>query len=84
MDSSEIAALVGDGNARVSVSYGMADKNFGSGFDAHVSVSLTCDQSQGAIGFAYEAASDVASEMISEAIDRARELWQEYGDGDGA
>jgi hypothetical protein len=81
MSSNEIADLVGDGNAKVSVSFGMADKDYGTGFDAHVTVSLTCDQQADIIGFAYEAASEVASDMIREAALQAKELWEEREDG---
>ena len=78
MSTEEISELVGDANAKVSVSYGIADKDFGNGFDAHVSISLSCDQDREIIGFAYEAASDVAEETMRNAISRAKELYEEY------
>ena len=79
MGQDEVHHLVGDGHAKVSVSFGMSDKDFGSGFDAHVSVSLTCDQEEGVIGFAYSAASDLAAEICKDAFHRAKELYQESG-----
>lgn len=81
MSANEISDLVGDANARISVSYGMSDKDYGNGFDAHVSVSLSCDQEEAIIGFAYEAASGVAQEKMRDAILKAKELYDEYEDG---
>ena len=78
MSVKEISDLVGDARAKVSVSYGMSDKDFGNGFDAHVSVSLSCDQDEDIIGFAYEAASVVAQEMVQEAILEAKGLYEKY------
>ena len=75
MPLEDIKALIGDGAAKVSVSMGMSDKDYGNGFDVHVSVSLTCDQDRDVVGFAYEAASDIASDIISDAKERVRELW---------
>jgi hypothetical protein len=78
MATSEIKDFIGDAGARISVSLGMSDKNYGTGFDAHVSVTLTCDQDADVIGFAHEAASEIVAEKILEVMDVARELWSEY------
>jgi hypothetical protein len=78
MESDEISALIGDGNARVNVSLGMSDKSYGTGFDAHVSISLTCDQESAIIGVAYEFASEIAKEKLSEVMEQAKEMWKEY------
>jgi len=77
MGTDEVQDLLGDGNAKVSVSFGMSDKDYGRGFDAHISVSLTCDQDRGVIEFAYEAASDLASDMCAEAFQKAKDMYQE-------
>ena len=76
MPANEIHNLVGNGDAKVSVSMGVAEKDFGNGFDVHVSVTLTCEQDDDIIGFAYEAASDIASKMIIDSKTRAQELWE--------
>lgn len=81
MSAKEISDLVGDGKAKVTVSYGMSDKDFGNGFDAHVSVSLSCDQDADIIGFAYESASEVAQDMMRESFSAAKELYDEYKNG---
>jgi len=44
---------------------------------------LSCDQDREIIGFAYEAASDVAEETMRNAISRAKELYEEYQKGGG-
>jgi len=80
MPSEDIKALVGDGEARVSVSFGMSDKDYGRGFDVHASVTLTCDQDYDVIGFAYEAATDIASTIMADAKERAREVWEDHID----
>jgi hypothetical protein len=81
MDAEDIRDLIGDGNARVSLSLGMADKDFGSGYDVHVTVSLTCDQHRRVILLAYEAAGDIVSDMVLEARERAEALWEEAKEG---
>lgn len=73
----EVADLVGTGDAKVSLSFGMADKEFGSGYDVHVSVTLSCEQDPEVIRFAYVAASEIISEVILEANERAKELWEQ-------
>ena len=75
MPNGDIKDLVGDGEAKVSVSMGMSNKDFGNGFDVHVSVSLTCEQDNDIVGFAYEAASDIVMSLIEDAKERAQELW---------
>jgi hypothetical protein len=75
MPTEDIKALVGDGEARVSVSMGMSNKDYGNGFDIHVSVSLTCDQNPDILGFAYEAATDILAGLVLDAKYRAQELW---------
>ena len=77
MSGDEVQDMVGDGNAKVSVSFGMSDKDFGNGFDAHISISLTCDQDREMIEFAYEAASDLAAEMCAGAFQKAKDLYKE-------
>ncbi len=60
----QLKALVGDGQARVSVGRDLANKDFGNGGGVLVNVTLTCDQSQGAInaaiGLAYQIADGAA------------------------
>jgi len=75
MSSDDIKALVGDGQAKVSISMGLSDKDYGSGFDVHVSVSLTCDQDAEVIGLAYESATEVVEGLIFDARERAQEIW---------
>ena len=81
MSKDEIADLVGDGNAKVTVSFGMSDKDYGTGFDAHVSVSLACDQNVEIVGFAYESASLLAGDMIKDAVSQAKTRFEQYEEG---
>lgn len=78
MSAEEVSDLVGDGNARVSVSFGMADKEFGRGFDAHVTVSLACDQTDEMLEIARLSASGHALEMMQSVMDEAKDLWEAY------
>ncbi len=80
MSDSEIPSLVGDGKAKVSVSVGIADKDFGSGFDAHVSISLTCNQDSITICRAYDAAADVLDDLMDDAKARAEDIWRTHVD----
>ena len=77
MDSDEIKDLVGDARAKVSVSLGMSEKDYGNGFDAMVSVTLTCDQDREIIGFAYSVASDLAQEICEDAYSKAQTMYNE-------
>lgn len=78
MTPEEVSDLVGDENARVSVSFGMADKEFGRGFDAHVTVSLTCHQADEVLELARISASGHAMAMMDSVMEEARDLWEAY------
>ncbi len=58
--------LLGDANARVSVSADMALKDFGSGAGAMVTVTLSCNQDQTSIDKAIALAGEMAREYCSE------------------
>jgi len=77
MSSDEAANLVGDGNARVSASLDMADKNYGRGFSAHVTVSLTVNQDVVSIKEGYNLCSELCAEMVKDAVDVAGAAWKE-------
>lgn len=71
--------LIGEGDARVSVSYNLKDGEFGRGFGAHVSVSLVCDQRQSSVRNAYDHASELAEDFTNEAFARAKDMADEHG-----
>lgn len=56
----EYRALIGDGQARVSVSRDLSEKDYGNGGGVQVTVSLTCDQSQAALNQAIVLAHQLA------------------------
>lgn len=73
-------ALIGDGQAKVSVGRDIAEKDYGNGGGVFVNVTLTCDQSQAALNqaiqFAYQLAdgavwhyqSQVKQELLNRGI----------------
>lgn len=70
--------LIGDGKARVAVSAGVGIKDFGTGADASVTVSLTCNQDQQtinkAIGLAAQTAQQAAAYYQSQGAAQAKQL----------
>ena len=67
--------LLGDGQARVSISKELSTKDFGSGFGAHVSISLACNQDDDTIEKAAEKAGALAMELLEEHLGEAEELY---------
>jgi len=76
MPRDKLADLVGDGQARVTCSFELSDKDFGSGFGAHVSVTLTCNQEEKDVDRAADLASSLACKYTAEAVDTARAVYQ--------
>ena len=76
MPHDEIKKLVGDGEARVSVSTKLDDKDYGSGFGTFVTVSLTCDQNSDSLDDAFVIANALSSEYADQAYDEAEELFR--------
>lgn len=76
MSSDAIASLIGDGKARITVSIGLDDKNFGFGATGHVSVSLSCNQDEATIKDAAGVARALAEEFVSDTLDSANEALQ--------
>ncbi len=76
MPRDKLRDLVGDGNARVACSFELADKDFGNGFGAHCTVSLTCNQSEEDVERAADLASSLAVRFTSDAIDTAEGIYK--------
>ena len=74
MSDDAVASLLGDGKARVTVSLGLDDKNFGFGATGHVSVSISCNQDEATIRDASGVARALAEEFVSDALDAANEM----------
>lgn len=67
----DIKALVGDGQARVTVSADFGIKDYGTGASAMASVSLTCNQDTASIERAARLAGDMARDIAQEQRQRA-------------
>ncbi len=78
MAEDEATALLGDRAARVGVSMDMSDKDFGNGFGAHVSVSLSCNQDLSTIELAGELATDACRMLLPEALNAANSNYKAY------
>ena len=74
MGRDSLAELVGDGDARVTASLELKDSDFGTGFGAHVSVSLSVDQTEKCMNGGFSLALDLAQEFVDEAFDTAHSL----------
>ena len=69
----EIKQLIGDGNARVTISADFGIKDYGTGASAMASVSLTCNQDQQTIERAARIAGDLARDFAQEQRARAEQ-----------
>jgi predicted flap endonuclease-1-like 5' DNA nuclease len=67
----EIKALIGDGQARVTVSADFGIKDYGTGASAMASVSLTCNQDTASVERAARLAGDMARDIAQEQRQRA-------------
>jgi len=76
MPRDRLAALVGDGQARVTCSFDLSDKDFGAGFGAHCTVSLTVNQSEEDVERASDIAAALASQYTEDAVKVAEALYQ--------
>tara|TARA_Y100000034_G_C6766543_1_gene341734 strand:+ start:232 stop:570 length:339 start_codon:yes stop_codon:yes gene_type:complete len=71
----ELQVLLGDGEAKVTTSLGMKESDYGNGYDAHVSVTLSCAQDEIAIRHAYEHASEIAAQFCQELFERGQTMY---------
>ena len=76
MPRDKLNDLIGDGNARVTCSFELADKDFGNGFGAHCTVSLTCNQTERDVEDAADLASSLVARFTAEAVDTAEGLYR--------
>jgi predicted RNA-binding Zn-ribbon protein involved in translation (DUF1610 family) len=72
----DIKQLIGDGNARVTVSADFGIKDYGTGASAMASVSLTCNQDQQTIERAARIAGDLARDFAQEQRARAEQEFE--------
>lgn len=72
-------ALVGDGLARVTVSKELSESTYGNGGKVMVSVSLTCDQSQGGVNTAITYADRLASYWVDQHHGTMKQLLAQKG-----
>lgn len=72
-------ALIGDGRARITVSKELSESDFGNGGKVMVSVSLTCDQSHGAINGAVQLADSLAVYWVDYHHNNMRQMVQAKG-----
>ena len=77
MPRDKLAALVGDGLAKVTCSLELSDKNFGNGFGAHVSVTLTCNQEEEDVDRAADLASVLVSRYAVDAVQVAEAVFKD-------
>jgi len=73
----DVCELIGEGEAKVTVGLDIANKDYGCGVSAFVSVTLTCDQDEAIIKMAGDAAVQMAAEIMPGAILEADVLYSE-------
>lgn len=77
MSKDAFAAVAGDGQAGVTVSFEMKDSDYGTGVGAFVSVSLRCTQSTETLEMAYRLAASMSRDLAQQAFAEAREAFEE-------
>ena len=76
MGRDRLHELIGDGGARVTCAFDLSDKDFGSGFSAHCSVSLTCNQDERDVARAADIASSLAVRFTTEALETVEGVYE--------
>lgn len=76
MSKDAITSLIGDAQARVTVSLGLDDKDFGRGATGHVTVSLACNQDEGTIRDGAAVARALAEEFAVDALAAANDMYE--------
>lgn len=76
MSRDTLANLVGDAHAKVTVSYGLKDSDFGTGFDVFCSVTLSCNQDDESVLEAQQIAQALAATHCEKAVETGRELFE--------
>lgn len=76
MPEDRLRALADPSAARITVSMDLKDNDYGKGFGAFVSVSITCEQTQDAMDEAYVLASETSSRMVADAHALALETFR--------
>ena len=72
-EQDQLKALLGDGNASVSIRRTLGEMTYGNGGNCSATVTVTCDQSQEAVKAALGWASYFAEQVVEEEIAKVRE-----------
>jgi hypothetical protein len=76
MSRDSLTELIGEGDARITTALELKDSNYGTGFGAYVSVTLTVDQTEQGMEAGYGLSLDLAQRYVEEAFDTAQILFQ--------
>lgn len=81
VDMSEeiLQEILGDENARVSVSKNIKDTSYGTGFGTQVTVSLTCGQQDDSLRAAHMLADELTQEFTTDSFAQAEKLFKDHG-----
>lgn len=79
MRKDELEDLVGDGLAKVTCSVGIKDSDYGNGFEAFCSVTLTCNQDRGSVKEAQELTQELLDGAVQSAFGAAHDAYNELG-----
>jgi len=77
MDENMLDQFIGDGNAKITVSMEVSDKEFGRGVSVMASVTVTVNQDDESIKMAYHYASAVLKEKVKETIPKLNKVYDE-------
>ncbi len=69
--------ILGDGNARVSVSMDIATKDFGNGNGTMVNVSVNCNQDEDSILKAFQLCKELSQEYAVDSFQEGQEIFDE-------
>lgn len=77
MDENMLDQFIGDGNAKLTVSMEVADKEFGRGVSVMASVTITVNQDDESINMAYHYAGAILKEKVRETIPKLNKVYDE-------
>ena len=77
MDFNMLDQFIGDGNARLTVSLEISDKEYGRGVNVMASLTLTCNQDDDSVRMAYHYGSALLQEAISDTVPKLNEVYNE-------
>ena len=77
MDLNMLDQFIGDGNAKLTVSIDISDKEYGRGVSVMASLTLTCNQDDDSVQMAFHYGAAVLKSAVAETIPKLNKVYDE-------